>query len=557
MTFVVLNVSETVHVGAFVPTRPLRRPQQHVSKMRIIGEASSRSSLQQLRASLVGLDVATVTAAGSIVISTAAGMLADKHIRFLHGAGTMVTILVASHFSNLNLSPSSHHLYELCWTKLLPASLALLLLSPTVQSDEGDNASDITTSMRTEDAVREEIGAVSVPFVIGCLGSVLGCLVAFLVSVLGRENSSRAHSHILKGRKHFFWLPGHLLLRPSEAAVAAGCLCASYIGGSANFFSCASIISKSVDIPDYDGASGVLSGTFGSSASDLLVMALYFSTVTASLSSTILQRWFPGRVMPSRATEDNSLQPDTIDPTNQKRQSLRRRILSKVLLKKRPYRRRAAATIILVPLSFSIVQLAHFIETTSRLPGMGSLAISVLAIGTSRLLRSIVNYLEERQHHKPVTLLREMNHISSKLSDVCFYMLFASIGSTANLGSAIFQSGWHSASSFIFAAIALLVHIFVIVFGSLGAERLFPSFKFFPLGIDEIATASNAAIGGPVTAAALAAGLAAEEDSSQTRRKGLILAATTWGIVGYAVATAAGVALCKVLLAYLLNSSLF
>jgi len=136
-------------------------------------------------------------------------------------------------------------------------------------------------------------------------------------------------------------------------------------------------------------------------------------------------------------------------------------------------------------------------------------------------------------------------------------MLFASIGSTANLGSAIFQSGWHSASSFIFAAIALLVHIFVIVFGSLGVERLFPSFKFFPLGIDEIATASNAAIGGPVTAAALAAGLAAEEDSSQTRRKGLILAATTWGIVGYAVATVAGVALCKVLLAYLLNSSLF
>ena len=537
-------------VGAFVPTC-LKQP--HAAPIRVGGQSSYAS--HPIHASLVGTDVGTITAAGSIVISTAAGMWADKHIRFLHGAGTMITILFASHFSNLNISPSSHHLYELCWTKLLPASLALLMLSPTVQTDEDDSTSTVTS--RTRDAAKEEIGAVSVPFVIGCIGSVLGCLVAFFVSVLGRENTSRAHSHILKGRKHFFWLPGHLLLKPAEAAVAAGCLCASYIGGSANYFSCARIISQSVDIPDYDGASGVLSGTFGSSASDLLIMALYFSTVTASLSSTILQRWFPGRVTASRTSENDSLHPDNNDPAQRKRrESLRRRILAKILLKKRRYRRRAVAAMILVPLSLLIVQVADSLETLSKFPGMGSLAISVLSIGISRLLRSFINHFDERQRHGPVALLSEMNHISSTLSDVCFYMLFASIGSTANLGSAIFQSGWHSASSFIFAAIALGVHIAVIVFGSLGVERLFPSFQFFPLGIDEIAVASNAAIGGPVTAAAVAAGLATEEDSSQSRRKGLILAASVWGIVGYAVATAAGVALCKVLLTYLLNSSL-
>ena len=537
-------------VGAFVPTC-LKQP--HAAPIRVGGQSSYAS--HPIHASLVGTDVGTITAAGSIVISTAAGMWADKHIRFLHGAGTMITILFASHFSNLNISPSSHHLYELCWTKLLPASLALLMLSPTVQTDEDDSTSTVTS--RTRDAAKEEIGAVSVPFVIGCIGSVLGCLVAFFVSVLGRENTSRAHSHILKGRKHFFWLPGHLLLKPAEAAVAAGCLCASYIGGSANYFSCARIISQSVDIPDYDGASGVLSGTFGSSASDLLIMALYFSTVTASLSSTILQRWFPGRVTASRTTENDSLHPDNNDPAQRKRrESLRRRILAKILLKKRRYRRRAVAAMILVPLSLLIVQVADSVETLSKLPGMGSLAISVLSIGISRLLRGFINHFEERQRHGPAALLSEMNQISSTLSDVCFYMLFASIGSTANLGSAIFQSGWHSASSFIFAAIALGVHIAVIVFGSLGVERLFPSFQFFPLGIDEIAVASNAAIGGPVTAAAVAAGLATEEDSSQSRRKGLILAASVWGIVGYAVATAAGVALCKVLLTYLLNSSL-
>ena len=543
MSIVVLNALGTTSVGAFLPPRSLSLQQQSAIRIR---EQSSRSCLPL--ASLVGLelDVSTTTAAaaGSIIASTAAGMWADKHIRFLHGAGTMLTLLVASHLSNLNLSPSSHPLYEICWTKVLPASLALLLLSPN-QTHEDD------------DTTKEEIGAVSVPFLIGCIGSVLGCLVAFLVSVLGRENTSRAHSHILKGRKHFFWLPGHLLLKPAEAAVAAGCLCASYIGGSNNYFTCARIISKSVDIPDYDGASGVLSGTFGSSASDLLIMALYFSTVTASLSSKLLQRWFPGRVIASKTIENDSLDLDNNDPAQRtRRQSLRQRILAKILLKKRRYRRRAVAAMILVPLSLLIVQVADSLETLSKLPGMGSLAISVLAIGISRLLRGFINHFEERQRHGSVALLSEMNQISSTLSDVCFYMLFASIGSTANLGSAIFQSGWHSASSFIFAAIALCVHILVIVFGSLGVERLFPSFRFFPLGIDEIAVASNVAIGGPVTAAAVAAGLAAEEDSSQSRRKGLILAATTWGVVGYAVATATGVALCKVLLTYLLNSSL-
>ena len=195
---------------------------------RLIGHASLESSLQA-----IGVDTSTLTAAGAIVASTAIGMAADKKVRYLRGAGSLITILAASHLSNLGLSPISHPFYELCWTKFLPASLALLLLAPTIPEEEQGKV-DMNTSTgasRTRDAAREEIGAVSVPFVIGCLGSILGCLVSYFISLLGKENRNRIHSHILTGRKHFFWLPGHLLLQPTEAAVAAGCLCSSYIGG--------------------------------------------------------------------------------------------------------------------------------------------------------------------------------------------------------------------------------------------------------------------------------------------------------------------------------------
>jgi len=547
-------------VTSFSPILTIRRSSHRVSSAATSAQCaiSRRGSLDtSLQASC---SVDALTAAGSIVASTCVGMTADKKVRYLRGAGTMITILVASHFSNLGLAPTSHHLYELCWSKFLPASLALLLLSPSMPEDEQGkvDTSTSTPTTRTRDAAREEISAVSIPFIIGCLGSIVGCLVSYLMSELGRENHSRRHSHILVGRKHFYWLPGHLLLKPTEAAVAAGCLCASYIGGSVNYFATARIIAKSVDIPDFDGTTGVLGGTFGSSASDLLIMALYFSTVTASLSSAILQRWFPGRVAVSQSIEDDDNSQDLtqsdIDELKLTEKSWRRRVLAKILLKKRLWRRRLFALSIVLPLSFGIVEISDVVDVKANLPGMGSLSISVLATVSSRILQKSIAFYEARRKRGSVALLKEINSISGTMSDICFYMLFAAIGSTANLGDAIRNGGWHSASSFIFAAVALLVHIVVIITGSLGVEKLFPAFRFFPLGIDEVMVASNAGIGGPVTAAAVAAGMATEEDTTQSRRKGLILAASVWGVVGYAVATFIGVSMSKMLLTRLLNS---
>lgn len=496
---------------------------------------------------LSSVSAATMAAAGSVALSAAAGMVASKS-RLLSGAGTMVTLLVAAMLSNIGISPASNQVYELCWQKILPLSLALLLLAP--QQDDyyrglvRDRQSEWPSQddSRNESATKETISAVGVPFAIGSIGSIVGCIVSFITCVLGANNPTRVHSRILRGRKHFFWLPGHLLMLPVEAAVGAGCLCASYIGGSVNFFATARIVATDVKFPHGDdGAVGMLGSLFGSSASDLLVMALYFSTVTASLSSAVLRAWFPGRgdelcmseevdTPGSGNTGDSALCPGV---------DLHERNLSR----KRNLGFRVKVAAFALAWAWSVIEIADALENrilAVPTPGIGCACIAVFGTISSRVLR--------KAFHAPLvqeTKLAEIGAVASFMSDMCFNMLFAAIGSTANLGETIRQGGWHSASGFIFAGLALAVHIAIILGGSLVVQRFIPHVR---LAIDEIMVASNALIGGPVTAAAFAAGMSTAGVRSPTKRRALVQAALFWGVVGYAVATGIGVALTRFLL---------
>lgn len=180
----------------------------------------------------------------------------------IEGVGHIVAIIAASHFSSLGISPSTHRFYDICW-KCLPASLSLLLLSPIVEDNDEDATTPnsnkimkILRKSRVRDATRKEIMAVSIPFLIGCIGSILGCILSFFYCWLGRNNHIRAHKRIFAGRHHYLFQPGKLLYEPSEAAVAAGCLISSYIGGSLNYFASAKIIASETIAKDV--ASGVL-----------------------------------------------------------------------------------------------------------------------------------------------------------------------------------------------------------------------------------------------------------------------------------------------------------
>ena len=145
-----------------------------------------------------------------------------------------------------------------------------------------------------------------------------------------------------------------------------------------------------------------------------------------------------------------------------------------------------------------------------------------------------------------------------KLSDACYFILISVIGTSIDLRYLTLESGWSSASSVIFSSVPLLVHFIVITTGSIAMMKLFPRFKSFPLSVEEVVIASSTAICGPATAAALVAKMMATDAqimaadrskfSTKTEWKGLALAGTFWGVVGYAFATYIGVSISRALL---------
>ena len=185
----------------------------------------------------------SLSAAAAVLCPALIGMKADRSLR--SGVGPLVTIIVASHFSSLGISRTQHNIYEIVWTRILPASLSLLLITPS-SANNGEEATRGSSynnmnrkRKRTRDIAKNEILQMTIPFLLGCIGSILGCLSSYLYCWLGKDNIHRFHKHILPGRKHYFFTPGHLLFEPTEAAVAAGCLLSSYIGGSTNYFATA------------------------------------------------------------------------------------------------------------------------------------------------------------------------------------------------------------------------------------------------------------------------------------------------------------------------------
>jgi len=145
----------------------------------------------------------------------------------------MVALSIACVLANLGLLPASDRAMTACWEVALPLSL-----STTIVGGRGDLKRDA-----------KRIWRVGAAFVVGSLASVVGSLLPVVVAAF----------------------MGGSFLRCEADAVAAGCaaLCASYVGGSANFFA----VSRAIDAP-LDLASAL-------AAADVIVMAAYFAALTA------------------------------------------------------------------------------------------------------------------------------------------------------------------------------------------------------------------------------------------------------------------------------------
>lgn len=236
-------------------------------------------------------------------------------------------------------------------------------------------------------------------------------------------------------------------------------------------------------------------------------MAFYFAGLSAALQSSVLKKWFGdgndtvnhGRPHESTESSDKSLD-------------------------KYPQQKRAfewSACLLAMALSLAFVEVAKRVETILN-PLIPGTACAFLATA----IPAITNRAPAHN-----ALWRRLQTASRSLSGFVFFYFFAAIGVSVDLEAILFKDG---PSCVLFAGIALVVHGVVAVFGSLIWKRVFQS----SFSLVDVLVSSNACIGGPATAATFCGTVAM--DNGQEKR-GLTIAATIWGVVGYALGTTIGV----------------
>lgn len=251
----------------------------------------------------------------------------------------------------------------------------------------------------------------------------------------------------------------------------AGIFCATYVGGGMNYAATAEALElRSGDL--------LVAGI----AADNLVMTLYFLVLFTLPSVTWLRRRYVQRHL-EETTEDGSAVP-----------ALRggiRAVLSWNAL-------------ISVALAAVLCVVGYKAAAALGIDSLGILLVTALTVTLATVLPSRVGKLES----------------GPRIGTALMQVFFAAIGASAHIGIALRVGP----KLFIFAGLILAVHLLSIL--ALG--------RIMRLDLAEIVVASNANMGGPTTAAAMAAA---------RRWNALITPAILCGTLGYATATFIGVAI--------------
>ena len=382
-------------------------------------------------------------------------------------------------------------------------------------------------------------------------------------------------------------------LTKQTSALLAGCLCASYIGGTVNFFATAKILQQQ---SFSSSSSSSVGSAFGSmAAADLVVMAVYFGMLQVASRSIWLHKLFPSKLQVvdrSRVVEDDDNVNKVVvghDHDDHIESTADHEDTTMIPSQKQRITSMGIATSIALGSVTIATHLEQIVMTTLGIPGTMCAFLALFGITFERLIHYTINAHQEWKpggNVKPLSSftnviksLQYISKVSPILSNVCFHLLFAAVGTTADLSSAIV--GGPKALGF--ASLALVVHSITVLVGTYVGNHFLlmrrrrkrlssttvvlnnddekkkmvrqQQYQWPMSSWEEVLTASNAAIGGPSTAAAFAVGLipnnnnnndddgkvssveVKDNDRRSQLRSALVIGATFWGVFGYAIAT--------------------
>ncbi len=237
------------HCNSFHLTHPLPSSSHHFVNHHNKHNKECKNRPTTLKAVSFSSDINrhTITATSTILISSLVGYTSDKlnNLKTKDGkdgdsnsssTGLIITLIIAITLSNLVLPlllgyadavPIHHPIYDLCWNKFLPGSLALILISTSSSSSSSsssgsttyiqenangeDNNNDMVFKLSNRSSslsTKELIVAIGIPFLIGSFGSLTGCIFSSTIQVYAKSIHIKSLEKISMG--------------PVEASIAAG-----------------------------------------------------------------------------------------------------------------------------------------------------------------------------------------------------------------------------------------------------------------------------------------------------------------------------------------------
>ena len=197
-------------------------------------------------------------------------------------------------------------------------------------------------------------------------------------------------------------------------------------------------------------------------AADLLVMAVYFAVLGVAVSSRTLRQWVMGKNFTTSKEKVQKTKDIVVAETYTSTLSTNHSKLS--------WGGRLQGSLIALTTTWLLVEFAHICED----------ALARIIPGTACGVLAIVTPLVQR--HVPAQAVA----VAPFWSEISFLTLFASIGLTAHLGSAL-RAG---PGCLVLSMVALMVHVAVLLLGTAAWNRLAPRRRVVDL--DTALIASNA-----------------------------------------------------------------